>query len=203
MQLQTNRRLRHAAFSLLELLVCISILASVASVLVIRGYELVASHQFRGSAHSFLAELQKWKILSLIHDCDISCTISQQGSEYFVTWSPEFPLHNAPKERHHPLIGTKQLLWEGIPTHSFHTILLSSGRPLLQGTLTFIPKEERQALSIDWHFPLTLRKKDSSKQTLPLPPPYPEKKKERLSILLQEEAEQLDYPGHPGSAQET
>lgn len=183
---ELKKRRSKGAFSLLELIVCLGILCSISAVLGVKGYALISSHRFQTSSHALLVEIQRWKVLSLVHNCDISISILKEQGEYVVHYKTEFPIPGNPSHTSLPLTGTTKLLFEGKPISSFQGTILSSGRLSLQGLLTLLPKDETEALSIDLGYPRHLKKGSDFTRKNPSikAPPFPERKKEHLSSVF-------------------
>jgi len=172
-----NKRHARYFFSLLEILVCLTIITSISSIFVVHGKSLLQQHRFHMSSHAFLRDLQKWKLLSLVYRCDVYCTIAQQDGVYVVTWTLEFPVDGIPLTSHLKLSNVEKLYWNAKEISCLETTLLSSGRPTIQGTLTFTKDQEQ--LSCSWSCPERLYAGIFPDHLCELPP-YPERQKERF-----------------------
>lgn len=170
---------KKASFTLLEIMVCLLLLALVGSIVGVQGARLITNHRFRSSTHRFAQDLMHLRILSMTYNCDITCLIEQDPKgHYTVTWKPDAPIAGLIPT--YTLTGVQQILLDKKPLAKFECFLLASGLLSSQGILSFVPSLEENTLYLDLLYPPKLESSPPKKHPLS-PPPYPIKKKEHLS----------------------
>lgn len=130
---------RRNNFTLLEMMVCLTILGIVASAISWNVKGLIDRSRLQHAEGKFRAKLQELKILTLTHDAEIELTLFQKGSNIYYTTKTDEPIK--------PFIRSEQLLAEHCalsfnhkPEKSCRLTIHSDGRVEPKGVLEIQPK---------------------------------------------------------------
>lgn len=163
------------AFTLLELMICLAIIALVGSLVAVKGKDLLSHHQFRISSQLFLRDIGRLQVRALATGCDFTCTLEKSTKGYLVEWQSDSPLF---KEEKYHLEAVKEISMEGKKVSKIALTIYSSGRIDPASYLT-LKSFKDELLYLDLSYPTSLHTKRASSAAPKSAPPYPETKKER------------------------
>ncbi len=168
-----GRNKKHS-FTLLELMICLSLISLVGTLVAIKGMDLVAHHRFTSSLQEVLFDLQRHQILAMTEGRDVLCKIAKNPEgAYFASFT--FDGKDAPYSSH-LLKEISQIRFQGKIISEFESILYSTGRINSLGVLSFEAKKHNEdPLWIDFSYPICLQKGPIPASKLVLLPPYPDK----------------------------
>ena len=157
---QKNKR-KKQAFTLLELMVCLALIALLGGLLVIQGQGLIAHHRFSNALHTLLADLHRAQIVAMTQGRDGVCKLVKEKGH----WGAQivFEVQTTPP-MNHELLELNKLAFQGSPVESFQFSLLSSGRIIPSGKLTFFSSQGEEAIEIDLSYPMHLKVQQRQKK---------------------------------------
>lgn len=79
------------AFTLLEVVVCVALLAILAGAFAWKGNHLVQHHMVRSSAKTLVREIEAAHVLSLSYQTDIAMRIIKKKGDFFLEWQTAEP----------------------------------------------------------------------------------------------------------------
>ena len=166
---------RSYSFTLLELLVALGIIAILGTLVSIQGKDLLTHHRFQTSTQSLLFDVNRYQLLSITQNTDITCKISQKNGSCLVEWIPEGPLPVSNKELSYNCPGIEDILVNGKKVVETEFIIFSSGRISPINRLSFLSKNQER--HIDLTYPKYLKNSASPNSYFSFIPTYPKKKK--------------------------
>lgn len=169
---------RSYSFTLLELLVALGIIAILGTLVSIQGKDLLTHHRFQTSTQSLLFDLNRYQLLAITQNTDITCKISQKNGSCLVEWVPEGPLPVSNKELSYNCLGIEEILVNGKKIATTEFTIFSSGRISPISRLSFISKNQER--HIDLTYPKYLQKSLHSNSYFSFIPACPKKKKKNL-----------------------
>lgn len=180
-QPRTLRNKRSHCFTLLELLVALGIIAILGTLVSIQGKDLLSYHRFRSSTQCFLFDLNRYQLLAITQNSDITCKISQIKGSCKVQWQGEAPLPVSPKELAYNSPGIEKLLLNGKNVSEIEFTIFSSGRISPINKISFASKT--QEATIDLTYPKYLENSEYSPSYFSFTPSHPNKKRNLYDVI--------------------
>ncbi len=100
------------AFTLLEVVVCIALLAIFASVSIWRGNHLLQHFLLRSSAKTIAQEINTARLLAWSYHADVHLQLKQKGQKILLEWQTDEPLILKHRPSH-KIRGVKNILIDG------------------------------------------------------------------------------------------
>ena len=172
LQMKTKRK----SFTLLELMVCLTLISLLAAVVGMKGVDLLAHHRFYRSLQTWLFELHQVQILAMNQGSDITCSIkkNQEGGYQAVFESDSPSFHSTT----HNLKEVSRFFLENKPVQELKVTFFSSGRIFPTGILKIESQKTKESpVFLDFAYPIAFQTTPKKKSQGFIPPPYPEKKK--------------------------
>lgn len=162
----------NGAFTLLELLVVLALIALTGTLVGVNGKNLLAHHRFRNSVANFWLDLSRYRILAMTSGSDILCTLHCEKGICTVFFRSE---HNeAGKQPYsYELPGVVGIELGGKKVRRGEVVLFSSGRMSPIPSLTFLPRDERKPITLDPVYPFYLKEGRGRSEILDAPPSCP------------------------------
>ena len=130
------------AFTLLEIMVCLLILAVAAGAVGIRIVDALSSHRFHVSVGDFTSQVKELQLLAMTHRTDMGLQIFKDRGEWKYQTKIEPSLKLGCSTYPFPLSGTAHITLDAKPFSSLPFSIYSSGRIEPRGVLEFRDGEE-------------------------------------------------------------
>ncbi len=136
-------------FTLLELLLSITILGLIGSVLAFSSLSLIRSARFDKEMRAFVLTLQEMRTLSLSYQCEIALVLSKNssGCSYVIQTEQPFPLRKTGGAKE--LISVSSFAWDGASIEKTTLLFSSTGSLYQPGVLTFRGDEREFTVYLD------------------------------------------------------
>lgn len=164
------------SFTLLEILLAITIASLIASVIGIQASNLLSHYFFKQEIETFTTTLKEAQWLAVAFETDIQIHLfEEKGTFYYLLQSDE-PFTKIPLDRQKKKLAQVKKIFHGKKSEKDLILTLFSGRLEPRGTLTFVSKnKQHQFVDFQGAFAITL----SSQKPSLLPesiPSFPQKK---------------------------
>lgn len=169
-------RSKRKNFTLLELMVCIALIAILGAVVGIKGTTLLAHHQFYSGLQTWLFDIHRVQIVAMNQGVDVVCTLkrNQQG-DYQALMESDAPSFSSST---YELKQVSRLSFDGKPIEKWQVTFFSSGRISPSGLLKIeAQKENEPPVFLDFAYPIAFQTSLPKHSRVSFPPPYPEKRK--------------------------
>ena len=168
------KKSKKKAFTLIEMMICITLIGLLGSVMGIKAMDLLARHRFQGSLQTWLFDFQRARLLAMNQEADIVCRVRKNSRGEFVASlesdSPSF----APSV--HFLKEVKSITLDRNPQKDLCITLYSSGRADPSGLLEMQPKRSLGfSLFLDLSSPLAFTQEPRITEHGFIPPKYPQR----------------------------
>lgn len=147
------------SFSLLEIIVSISILVLISALLGVKVVDLIGEHRFKSSVQAFADDLKQLQVLSVSHGSDFSIYLYLQGGAYYYECISEAELKIGPLYSRHLLKGVSSVSIGEKKQESVMLSISSTGKVDPTIALGFHLKEiegDDQGIWLDLRQPLTI-----------------------------------------------
>lgn len=153
------RSKKKQGFSLLEILVALSILVFISALLGVKVVNLLSEHKFKNSSGAFIEDVRHLQVLSVSHGTDCSIAIYKNKGDFYYACSSEAELKLAPFFAPRLLKGVKALSIDQKKCDRVSFTMYSTGR-IEPGSLLGLHKQEEDLLGpsfwIDARKPLVI-----------------------------------------------
>ena len=147
------------SFSLLEIIVSLSILVLISALLGVKVVDLIGEHRFKSSVQAFADDLKQLQVLSVSHGSDFSINLHRYGGVYYYECASEADLKIGPLFSRHLLKGVSSVSIGDKKQESVMLSISSTGKVDPTIALGFHLKdmeENDQGIWIDLRQPLTI-----------------------------------------------
>lgn len=137
-------------FTLLELMVCLMLMAMITALLGIKVYDFIGDHRFRSSVEDLFTDIRQLQVLAVSHDCDMEVRMFRKNESFYYECFTEAPLKKTGLFQKHSLKGVISLTCGDRPVSAYTLRVYSSGRIEPQELLGFHPKPSKDSSFSLW-----------------------------------------------------
>lgn len=161
-------------FTLLEIVICISILAMVAGVVSIQIKKALDTSRFQNSVKQLYNELEHLQVLALTYRSDMRLEITKKDGKWIASmYSDEKTLQSMPNI---VLSGVSKLKWNKKEVRSLSLDIYSSGHIEPKGVIGLITEESKVYIDLQSPLQIKITKKYPTKDSTITPPEKPKDK---------------------------
>ena len=160
-QMVMNKRKR--AFTLLEITLCIALLALLSGILVWNMKKMLDTHAFHQSIDQILTEMNKAQLLALSYNTDLEVRLFKEEGSYQFQITSDGPVKLLKTSKVIKLKKVVECLFNKKMIENIRLHVYSNGRIEPLGLLTFYHEteetnEEREGVALDFRTPLLIKK---------------------------------------------